>query len=141
MTNTKQASGSAIKDSAMTQKNMLMRVLKFASAPYSKNVPVTKAARAFCIVSWLHDMNWHSEADAIEKRVHERLADAWSQLEADTAATSKLHCAASLFNYVCGWGLARNVWLATQEAALVEELWGMVSGCSGTTISSQQLRV
>jgi hypothetical protein len=114
----------------MTQKHILTRALDFAQLPFAGNICRVKAARASCIISWLHDMNWHAEADALEHRVGSmpHLARAFEEIKADHVRVSKLEYIASLLNCICGHGLEQDEWRATEGAALVEELWPIING-------------
>lgn len=83
------------------------------------------AAAAFFIIDWLHDINWHSEAQTLEERVasDRLLSHAYAKLETDEKATRRIHDAISLLNHICGWGLSPDEWQATAGQPLVEELW------------------
>lgn len=119
----------------MTQKQTLIRALDFAKSPSDKGSPWNvMAARAFCVIAWLHDMNWHPEADALETRVNSspRLARALSNLAKDATRRLQLeHIASFVLNFMCGAGLAPTDWQTTAGAPLVEELWTIIEGCDG----------
>jgi hypothetical protein len=112
----------------MTQKQALTRVLERIPSSFGADSDTQAAERAFFVVEWLHDMNWHPEADALEERAlaAPRLHAAFRALERDDQRTGTIEDHASFLNGIFGWGLETDDWRATQGAPLVEELWGII---------------
>ncbi|MGO8697879.1 MAG: hypothetical protein ACLQVY_09205 [Limisphaerales bacterium] len=113
----------------MTQKEMLAHALSFVESPYRGNAPAMKAARASCVIEWLHDMNLHPEADAIQEKLDSLRSGVQTIMEADEngARARERGSIASFLNHLYGWGLETLDWNATAGAALVEELWALIS--------------
>jgi hypothetical protein len=116
----------------MTQKDTLTQALAFVERPYSGNAAAKKAARASCVIEWLHDMNWHPEADAIEERLDSIAGGKQTMTQADEngARARERDSIASFLNYLYGWGLATEGWKETRGAVLVEELWALITALS-----------
>ena len=113
----------------MTQKDALTHALAFVDRPYHGNGAARKAARAFCVIEWLHDMNWHPEADAIEAKLDSMAVGKQSMRDADMdgARAKERDSIASFLNWLYGWGLETRDWRGTRGAPLVEELWGIIA--------------
>jgi len=113
----------------LSQKQALFNALIFAEANFAGDAVKMRAARTFFVIEWLDDMNWHPEAQSLEKRIRamKYLNDAFAQLEADAKATQRLDAGVSLFNHIYGWGLTSSEWRADQGAELVDELWEMIT--------------
>ena len=113
----------------MTQKEALTHALAFVDMPYHGNAAARKAARASCVIEWLHDMNWHPEGDAIEEKLDSLAGGKQTMMEADENSTRarELHSIASFLNHLYGWGLETDGWKATAGAVLVEELWALIT--------------
>jgi len=116
----------------MTQKDALTRALKFVDSSYCGNAVARKAARASCVIEWLHDMNWHPEADAIEEKLDSIAGGkkAMTEAEPNGAKASRRDTIASFLNYLYGWGLENEGWKETKGAVLVEELWALITTLS-----------
>jgi hypothetical protein len=113
----------------MTQKQALVRVLEIAPSTFGSDSNTKTAARAFFVIEWLHDMNWHPEAEAIHERVltTPRLIDAFRNLEQNEPRAGKIQHEASFLNGIFGWGFQTGEWQATQGTPLVEELWRIIT--------------
>ena len=116
----------------MTQKDVLTHALAFVEKPYSGNAAAMKAARAFCVIEWLHDMNWHPEADAIEAKLDSMAVgkEAMMEVEENISRTLERDSIASFLNWIYGWGLETDGWRETRGAVLVEELWALITTLS-----------
>ena len=116
----------------MTQKDIFTHALAFVQRPYHGNAAAMKAARASCVIEWLHDMNWHPEADAIEAKLDSIAGGKQTMMEADEngARASERDSIASFLNYLYGWGLETDGWKETKGAVLVEELWALINTLS-----------
>jgi hypothetical protein len=112
----------------MTQKEALIRALKCAQSLYGGDAVKMKAARAFYIISWLDDMNWHREASDIMQKAlaTPNLNKAFDEVQADTDKIHLLDQLASIMNGIFGWSVRRDEWKATAGAKFVEELWALV---------------
>jgi len=113
----------------MTQKDALTHALAFVDRSYRGNGATRKAARASCVIEWLHAMNWHPEADAIEEKLDSMAVGKQAMMEADTngARARERDSIASFLNWLYGWGLETGDWGATKGAPLVEELWDIIT--------------
>jgi hypothetical protein len=74
----------------MTQKEVLTHALCFVESPYRGNEAAKKAARASCVIEWLHDMNWHPEADAIEEKLNSIAGGKQAMTKADLNGATAL---------------------------------------------------
>jgi hypothetical protein len=113
----------------MTQKDALTHALAFVDRSYRGNAAARKAARASCVIEWLHDMNWHPEADAIEAKLDSMPLGKEAVMEADMngARARERDSIASFLNWMYGWGLETDGWKDTRGTVLVEELWGIIT--------------
>lgn len=113
----------------MTQKEILMHALAFVESPYHDDAAAMKAARASCVIAWLRHMNWRPEAEEIEAKLRSTggLADAVEKLGKRGGTTDECETIASFLNQIYGWGIETGEWRATEGAALVEELWGLIN--------------
>jgi hypothetical protein len=77
-------------------------------------------------------MNWHPEADELKARLYSTkgLREAAREIDEDEARISDLEYIASLLNWMCEWGLETGEWQSTKGAALVEELWALITTLS-----------
>jgi len=116
----------------MKQKEVLARALSFVERPYHGDAAAMKAARASCVIAWLHDMNWHPEADAIEAKLDSMAGAKEAVMEADqnSARINERDNIASFLNWLFGWGLETDGWRETRGAVLVEELWALITTLS-----------
>jgi hypothetical protein len=116
----------------MTQKEILTHALSFVEQPYSGYAALMKAARASFVIAWLHDMNWHPEADAIQAKLDSMVGAKEAVMEADlhSARANERDSIASFLNWIYGWGLERDGWRETKGAVLVEELWALITTLS-----------
>jgi hypothetical protein len=112
----------------MSQKETLARSLEYATTNYYRNPEKVLAAKAFCVISWLHDMNWHGEADKMEAQAlaAEDIKKDFKAFEANQVEAGKLHQIGSLLNHIFGWGLDHAGWKATGGDDLVAELWELI---------------
>jgi hypothetical protein len=113
----------------MTEKEALVHALEYVEIRISGRGPKITAARAFFVLAWLEDINWHSEMSVLLERVRntDYLNMAFKDLEENERETSRLYDAVSLFNHIFGWGLTTAEWIATKGTPLVEELWGIIN--------------
>ena len=113
----------------MTQKQILIRVLDFAELPFAGDPSKAAAARAYCVIAWLHDMNWHVEARVLEARAESVVMNAaFRRLAEDTERTAELEYIASLMAWIYGQSLAVDDWRGLEDAELVAELWNIING-------------
>ena len=113
----------------MTQKQLLMHALAFVESPYHGDAADMKAARASCVIAWLHHMNWRPEADLIEAKLRstDGLAEAVQELAKRGGTTDECESIASFLNQIYGWGLETAEWQAIEGTTLAEELWGLIN--------------
>jgi hypothetical protein len=111
----------------MTHKQALVRILEMAQRTFGDDHDTVTAMRAFFVVVWLDDMNWHSEAEAIAKRALAMppLAKAFRRLEQDEPRV--LYDLVSTFNDLFGWAIQPDEWRAPRGAKLVKELWEVIT--------------
>ena len=110
----------------MTQKQALRHALDYIQLPYS-DISEKRAARALFVILWLTDINWHTEAAALDKRVGSTayLSQAFKKITTNQSV-AKHDQIVGFFNHLYGWGMKRDEWQATRGDALVQELWDMI---------------
>ena len=113
----------------MTEKEALTRTLEYVESSFSGDMVKMKSARAFFVLAWLEDKNWHSEMQSLLNRVLETpyLNTAFKALEENDRETNRIYGAVSLMNYIFGWGLAAAEWKETQGPVLIEEIWNIIN--------------
>jgi hypothetical protein len=107
----------------MKQKHLLRLALDFVGAQFDAK----GAARAWCVIAWLSDMNWHPEAAAIEARARGTFGNSFVTFTAKFAESELIGGIIRFLNRICGHGFKTSEWQATEGEALVNELWEIIN--------------